>query len=165
MIVNMIWHVLQKAVKCCFIPLPRLSYIHWLIHFKKAVGVDTIPPILIKIGADITAEPLTQAINCCLRQGIFPDNTKIASVVPVDKEKPDKYDVLSYGPLSILNAFSQIYEKVIKNQSMSYFDKYFSPFISAYKKSYSTQQVLIRLLEECREKLVSETMCKDKKYL
>ena len=29
MIVNMVWHVLQKAVKCFFIPPPRLSYIDW----------------------------------------------------------------------------------------------------------------------------------------
>ena len=58
-----------------------------------------------------------------------------------------------YRPVSILNAFSKIYEKVIKNQLASYLDKYFSPFISAYRKSYSTQQVLIRLLEEWREKL------------
>ena len=36
---------------------------------------------------------------------------------------------------------------------MPYFDKYFSPFISVYRKSYSTQQGLICLLEECREKL------------
>ena len=119
----------------------------------KAVGVDTIPPKLMKIGADIIAEPLTKAINCCLRQGIFPDNAKIASVVPVDKGKPDKYDVLSYRPVSILNVFSKIYEKVIKNQLMSYFEKYFSPFILAYRKSYSTQQVIIRLLEEWRKKL------------
>ena len=122
------------------------------IDIKKAVGVDTIPPKLIKIGADIIAEPLTQAINCCLRQGIFPDNAKIASVVPVDKGKPDKYDVLNYRPVSILNTYSKIYEKVIKNQLVSYFDKYLSPFISAYRKNYSTQQVLIRLLEEWREK-------------
>ena len=123
------------------------------IDIKKAVGVDTIPPKLIKIGADIIAEPLTKAINCCLRQGIFPDNAKIASVVPVDKGKPGKYDALSYRPVSILNVFSKIYEKVIKNQLMSYFEKYFSPFISAYRKIYSTQKVLIRLLEEWREKL------------
>ena len=36
---------------------------------------------------------------------------------------------------------------------MSYFEKYFSLFMATYKKSYSTQQVLIRLLEEWREKL------------
>ena len=123
------------------------------IDVKKAVGADTIPPKLIKIGADIIAEPLMKATNCCLRQGIFPDNAKIASVVPVNKGKPDKYDVLSYRPVSILNDFSRTYEKVIKNQLISYFEKYFSPFISAYRKSYSTQQVLIRLLEEWREKL------------
>ena len=36
---------------------------------------------------------------------------------------------------------------------MSYFDEYLSPFILAYRKNYSTQQVPIRLLEEWREKL------------
>ena len=36
---------------------------------------------------------------------------------------------------------------------MSYFYKYLSPFISAYRKNCSTQQVLIRLLQEWREKL------------
>ena len=124
------------------------------IDIKKAVDVDTIPPKLIKIGADIIAEPLTQAINCCLCQGIFPENTKVVSVVPLDKGKPDKYNVLNYRPVvSILNAFSKIYEKVIKNQLASYLDKYFSPFISACRKSYSTQQVFIHLLEEWREKL------------
>ena len=46
-----------------------------------------------------------------------------------------------------------MHKKVIKNQLVSYFDKYLSPFISAYRKNYSTQQVLIRLLEEWREKL------------
>ena len=55
------------------------------IDIKKAVGADTIPPKLIKIDVDIIAEPLTQAINCCLRQGIFPDNAKIASVLRLRK--------------------------------------------------------------------------------
>ena len=135
------------------IKAPEVKKLLKEIDIKKAVGVDTIPPKLIKIRAVIVAEPLTQAINCCLCQGIFPENAKVASVVPLDKGKPDKYDVLNYRPVSILNAFSNIYEKVIKNQLAYYLDKYFSPFISAYRKSYSTQQVIIRLLEEWREKL------------
>ena len=80
----------------------------------------------------------------------FSNNVKIASLVPADKAKPDKYDVLNYRPVSILNPFSNIYKKVIK---VFYFDKYFLPFISAYRKRHSTQPVLIRLLEEWREKL------------
>ena len=38
------------------------------IDIKKAVGVDAIPPKLVKISADIIAVPLTQAISCSLRQ-------------------------------------------------------------------------------------------------
>ena len=135
------------------IKAPEVKKLLKEIDIKKAVGVDTIPPKLIKIGADIIAEPLTLATHCCLRQGIFPENAKVASVFPLDKGKPDKYDVLNYRPVSILSTFSKIYEKVIKNQLASYLDKYFSPLISAYRKSYSTQQVLIRLLEEWKEKL------------
>ena len=82
---------------------------------------------------------LTQAINCCLRQGSFPENAKIASVVPVDKGKPEKYGILKYRPVSILNTFSKIHKKVIKNQLVSYFDKYLSPFVSAYRKNGSTR--------------------------
>ena len=66
---------------------------------------DTIPSKLIKIGADIIAEPLMKAVNCCLHQSIFPDNAKIPSVIPVDKGKPDKYDVLNYRPVNIQNTF------------------------------------------------------------
>ena len=88
-----------------------------------------------------------------MRQSIFPQNAKVASVVPLDKGKPDKYDVVNYRSISILKAFSKIYEKIVKNQLASYLDKYFSLFISAYRKSYSTQQVRIHLLEEWREKL------------
>ena len=99
-----------------------------------------------------------QAINYCLRQGIFPVNAKIASVVPVDKSKPDKYDILNYRAVSILSTFSKIYENEIKNHLVSFFDKYLSPFISAYRKNYSIQQVLILLFEEWREKM-------DKKFI
>ena len=88
-----------------------------------------------------------------MRQGIFPDNAKIASVVPVDKGKPNKYDVLNYIPLSILDTLSKRFEKVIKNELVSYFDKYLPLFISAYRRSCSAQQVLVRFLEEWREKL------------
>ena len=41
------------------------------IDVKRALGVDAIPGKLIKTGADIIAEPLKLAMNCCLRQGVF----------------------------------------------------------------------------------------------
>ena len=52
-----------------------------------------------------------------------------------------------------LNNFSKIYEKVIKDQLASGFDKYFSPFISSYRKGYSTQYMLTCLVKESRKEL------------
>ena len=34
MILNMIWHVLQKVVECYFVPLHRLSYIYRPIYSR-----------------------------------------------------------------------------------------------------------------------------------
>ena len=31
---HVIWHVLQKVVKCFIILLSRFSYVYWPIHFK-----------------------------------------------------------------------------------------------------------------------------------
>ena len=78
---------------------------------------------------------------------------KIVSVIPLDKGKPNKTEISNFRPVVILNTFSKIYEKVIKEQLVSGLNKYFSPFISAYQKGYNTQHVLTCLVEEWREQL------------
>ena len=58
--------------------------------------------------------------------------------------------------MSVLKAFSKIYEKVIKNQLIPHLDKSLSMFIATYRERYSrysTQHVLIRLIEEWRLRL------------
>ena len=105
------------------------------------------------------AGPLTPAISFSLCHCFFPDKTTVTSAVPLEKRKPSKYDVLNDRPLSILNAFSKIYEKAIKNQLISYFQNNFSPFISVCRKGYNTQHILIDLLEEQRE-VKQEFYCK-----
>ena len=74
-------------------------------------------------------------------------------MIPLDKGKPNKNEISNFKPVSILNTFFKIYEKVIKDQLVSRLDKYLSPFMSAYRKGYSSQHVLTRLVEEWRERL------------
>ena len=123
------------------------------INTKKATGFDKIPPQSVKLSAEILSTPLSIAINNSLKYGVFPNDAKIASVIPLDKGKPNKNEISNFRPVNILNTFSKIYEKVIKYQLVSGLDKYLSPFISAYRKGYSTQHVLTRLVEEWRERL------------
>ena len=120
---------------------------------KKATGVDKIPLKLAKLSADALAIPLSLAINSSMKNDFFPNAPKIVSVSPVDKKTDNKNKVSNYRPVSVLNTFSKIYETIIKNHLVSEMKNHFSPFISAYRKNYSSQHVLIRLIEEWRSRL------------
>ena len=105
------------------------------------------------MASNILAEPLSIAISNSISTSTFPNNTKIASVVPIDKKTDDKYVISSFRPVSILNCFSKVYKNVIKNELLKSMNVHLSSFLSAYRKNYNTQHVLLRLLEEWREHL------------
>ena len=113
---------------------------------KKATGIDTIPPKLIKVAVEFLTPLLTKSINSSIEHNIFPDLAKTV-LVPLDKGKPNKNNIANFRPVSILNTFSNIYERVIKNQLLPGMGNVFLPQISAYRKSYNLQYVLIRLIE------------------
>ena len=71
---------------------------------------------------------------------------KVAAVTPILKSD-EKIDKRNYRAVSILNSISKLLENVIKEQLVSYFDNFLSAFISAYRKTYSLQHVLIRMIE------------------
>ena len=106
-----------------------------------------------KPSANILSEPLTKTINDSLTMGIFPDAAKIAAVSPIDKGTNNKNSVSNFRPVSVLSVFSKIFDAVIENQLALYLENIFSPFLSAYRGNYSTQHVLIRLVEEWKKHL------------
>ena len=56
----------------------------------------------------------------------------------------------------MLNIFFKVFETVLKNELVSALSDYISPFISAYREGYSTQYVLVRLIEELRKNVDGE---------
>ena len=73
-------------------------------------------------------------------------------MIPLDKGKPNKSEISNFRPVSVLNTFSKVYETAIKDQIVCGFEKYFSLFLSAYRKNCSSQNILISL-EEWRKHL------------
>ena len=49
--------------------------------------------------------------------------------------------------------YPKIFEKILKEQLIPFLDETLSTFIAAYRRAYSTQHVLIRLVEEWKSKL------------
>ena len=54
---------------------------------------------------------------------------KYADVTPIHK-KNDKNDKSTFRPISILPNLSKVYERLMYNQSIPYFDAVFSEFLS-----------------------------------
>ena len=110
----------------------------------KSPGIDKIPTKLVKLASDFLAEPLSIAINNSISTSTFPNNAKIASLVPIEKKTDDKYVISNFRPVSILNCFSKVYENVIKNELLKSMNVHLSPFLSAYRKNYNTPTCLVK---------------------
>ena len=114
---------------------------------KTSTGFDSIPPKLIKLGSKIISEPLSHLINeTIINQSLFPQGEKIACITPVFK-KEDRLDKKNYRLISVLNVFSKIFERLILDQLTPYFNNMLSDFLSAYRRNYSCQHVLLRMTE------------------
>ena len=91
-------------------------------------------------------------INTDLESSCFSENAKISPVKPIYK-KESRSDKNNYRPVSILNGFSKIYERFINDKLLSHVNDILSDFVSAYRSKYSSNHMILRLIEEWKEKL------------
>ena len=62
---------------------------------------------------------ITDIFNCSISTGAFPDEWKLAHVVPVFK-KGIRSDVNDYRPISIILIIAKVFEKAIYDQLYKY---------------------------------------------
>ena len=90
---------------------------------NKAGGYDMISCYFIKLSSSILIPFLVSLINASFSLGIFPDDLKIAKVIPLFK-KGDTLDINNYRPISLLTCFSKIFEKAIFTRLSNFLDKH-----------------------------------------
>ena len=116
---------------------------------QKPGGYDKIPPKLVSLSADVLAKPFMHVVNSGIHSHTFPDSAKVAVVTPVFK-KDNRHNKQNFRPISVLNTCSKVFLKYLFDQLSTYFEPILSQFVSAYGKHFSTQHVLLRLIEEWR---------------
>ena len=124
------------------------------MDISKGAGYDTLPPKIIKLAAPIIVTPLTKIINLSISVSKYPDMMKEDCITPVFK-KDDRLRKENYRPISILNTFSKVFERYILEQLTPFFNVTMSHFLSAYRKKFSCQNVLLRLIGQWRQHLDS----------
>ena len=90
------------------------------LNISHSCGHDNLSTVILKYIANEISECLTLIINQSITTGIFPDQLKIAKVVPIFK-KDDQAQIKNYRPISVLPVISKIFENAMHTQLMEYF--------------------------------------------
>ena len=103
-----------------------------VISLKKcAPGYDEINKDILDLSLPRLRNVILYLINLSLMQGIFPDELKIANVIPLFKAD-DSMKFNNYRPVSLLTIFSKLFEKAMNNRLIDFLET----FKILYKKQF-----------------------------
>ena len=87
----------------------------------------------------------TVCFNDFLDRGVFPDELKLADVVPAHK-KDSATNKANYRPISLLPSISKVFEKLVCIQLTGFMADKLSKYLCGFRKGYSTQYALFNLV-------------------
>ncbi len=90
------------------------------IDNKTSVDPDNVDPYLLKVAANVIAEPVTHIFNLSLLSNSLPKIWKTAYVLPLFKGG-DPSDVKNYRPISKLSILAMILESQLNVQLKPFF--------------------------------------------
>ena len=120
----------------------------------SSAGWDDIKPSVIKHVKTFIKKPLAHISNLSFMSGVFPNELKIANVIPIYKAN-DKMEFSNYRPVSVLPVFSKVLERLMYNRLIDFINenKLLYKFQFGFQKGKSTNMALITLIDKLSEAL------------
>ena len=143
--------VLLPSFFCKIDPSTVLNCINKLVS-NKTPGYDGLQSKFVKMSASVLSNTLSKIFNECIQNSCFPSVMKLSEISPIFK-KNDALLKENYRSINVLSVFSKIFERLISDQLTDHFMKILSPNLSAYRKGYSCQHVILSLTEFWRAAL------------
>ena len=114
---------------------------------KTSCGEDGLSVKLLKLINNDICSSITLIINQSFMSGIFPEQLKIAKVIPIFK-KGDASIFSNYRPISILPAISKVFEKIMSNQLHKHFkiNKLYCDSQYGFRENHSTEFASLELI-------------------
>ena len=116
-----------------------------------------IPTKLVKEFGCLFLSFIASNINNCTNEGSYVDAFKKAEIRPIYKK--DGRTEKSNRPISVLSNVSEIYEICLYDQIYSYFDKIFSRYQCGFRKGFSTQHILLTMIEKLKISRDNKQFC------
>ena len=90
---------------------------------------------------------ITRLINTAITANAFPYNMKFAEI-SLEHKRDDNLIRGNYRPVSVLPISCKVYETVMNDQIFEYFLDKFQEFLSAFRKIYSCQSILLKVVDD-----------------
>jgi len=119
-----------------------------------APGADDIPPSVLRFCSEPILEILAHIINLSFAQGKFPNELKIAKVVPIFKSG-DPNNVNNYRPISLLSSISKVFEKCMATRLMEFIARHeiLYQYQFGFRPNHSTNMALHLLVDKISQAL------------
>ncbi|XP_057309202.1 uncharacterized protein LOC130647380 [Hydractinia symbiolongicarpus] len=119
---------------------------------NKSGPKGAIPPCFLKYYVDVYGEHLNKLFEKSIVDEVFPGAMKLADICPLFKNG-DRSSKLNYRPVSKLSSASKIFERIMFDQIYEFIDNKLSPLLSGFRKGFSSQHVLLHMIESWRKDL------------
>ena len=149
--INPLSYIPQSIQQSIFFNKVESEEVEKIIKSLKcaSAGHDGIHAKVVKATYNSYLLPLVHICNLSITQGFFPDEMKLAKVIPIYKSG-DATSISNYRPVSILPLFSKILERLVYNRLISFISKhnilYKHQF--GFRKNHSTNMALITLIDK-----------------
>ncbi|XP_022787862.1 uncharacterized protein LOC111327838 [Stylophora pistillata] len=111
-----------------------------------------IPPRLIKASAAVIAEPNANMFNASIAEGCYASVWKVRQVTPLFK-KGDEFKKENYRLVTVLPVLNNVHERLLVAQLRDFYQVILSDSISSYRRFYSFETALLKLIEDWRAML------------
>jgi hypothetical protein len=124
---------------------------------KSSCDIYDISMSLLKKLIQTVIKPLSHIFNLSLSNGIFPNELKVAKVIPLFK-KGEKSDPTNYRPISLLPQISKILEKLFYKRLISHIEKnnILSENQYGFRSNHNTTYAIIDLVESINNKIKND---------
>ena len=127
---------------------------------KKRGKVDDISGKFLKLSNEKVSPIICDLFNNCIRQGIFPECFKIASITPIFK-KGNASLIKNHRPISVLKTLSKLFESIIFQRLQDFFTckNLFNPNQYGFRRARSTELAIFSLIDNVSRSFVNKCFC------
>jgi hypothetical protein len=122
---------------------------------KATLDINDVSVSLMKFVSIPLTIPLKHIFNLSISKGVFPAGLKLSKTSPIFKSTGSQTDPNNYRPISMINTFSKVLEKIIATKLITFLNQtnFFSDEQFGFRENRNTYHAVLKIINYITEGL------------